>query len=135
LREDAINFLKVLSVKAMTRSLARNTYNNVIYAGHPYGHHNEGKISSLEKMTSTMCAVSTASHFTRANLVIGLAGGYPKGFEEKVDADFAKLPEGRDKKHFDNRSSPLERISISSRATRDPPQISLGFPIEVTRRR
>ena len=38
-----------------------------------------------------------AAHFTRDNVIIGLAGGMPAGFADRVKADFAKnLPAGKD---------------------------------------
>src|SRR6185369_5854634 len=107
---------------------------NVIYAGHAYGHHNVGKISSLEKLTIEDVRNFYQSHYTNANLVIGLAGGYPKDFSEKVEADFAKLPDGTaDKKHFDlPKPAAGTHIELIKRDTRST-AISLGFPIEVNR--
>src|SRR5262245_48914634 len=134
LRADAINFLKVSLRESNDEELAKEHLYNVIYAGHPYGHHNVGTISSLEKMTIDDARSFYRSHYTQANLVIGLAGGYPKGFNERVEADFAKLPEGSsDKKRFDPPSLAAgTRIEILTRDTRST-AISLGFPIDVNR--
>src|SRR6185295_12013249 len=67
-------------------------------------------------------------------LVIGLAGGYPKGFEEKVETDFGKLPGGQsDRRRFEEpRLAAGTHIDIITRDTRST-AISLGFPIEVNR--
>ena len=134
LRDDAINFLKVSLREGNDEELGKEHLYNVIYAGHPYGHHNAGKVSSLEKLTLDDVRGFYRSHYTAANLVIGLAGGYPKGFEEKVDADFAKLPEApADKKRFENpKLAGGTHIDIITRDTRST-AISLGFPIEVNR--
>ena len=43
LREDAINFLKVSLRESNDEELGKEHLYNVIYAGHPYGHHNAGK--------------------------------------------------------------------------------------------
>src|SRR5438552_15553576 len=132
LRDVAINFLKVSLREGNDEELGKEHLYNVIYAGHPYGHHNAGKVSSLEKLTLDDVRGFYRSHYTAANLVIGLAGGYPKGFEEKVDADFARLPEGpADKKRFDNpKLAGGTHIDIITRDTRST-AISLGFPLEV----
>ena len=134
LREDAINFLKVSLRESNDEELGKEHLYNVIYAGHPYGHHNTGRISSLEKLTIEDVRSFYRTHYTAANGVIGLAGGYPKGFEEKVDADFAKLPEGpADKKRLDSpKLAAGTHIDIIVRDTRST-AISIGFPIEVNR--
>src|SRR5437762_2452102 len=93
LREDAINFLKVSLRESNDEELAKEHLYNVIYAGHPYGHHNVGKVGSLEKLTIEDVRDFYRANYTAANLMIGIAGGYPKGFAEKVELDFAKLPE------------------------------------------
>ena len=51
LREDAINFLKVSLRESNDEELGKEHLYNIIYAGHPYGHHNEGRIGALEKLT------------------------------------------------------------------------------------
>jgi len=134
LREDAINALKVSLRESNDEELGKEHLYNVIYAGHPYGHHNMGKISSLEKLTIDDVRDFYKNHYTNANVVVGLAGGYPNGFAEKVEADFAKLPDGTaDKKRFDKpRLEAGTHIDIITRDTRST-AISLGFPIDVTR--
>ena len=134
LREDAINYLKVSLRQSNDEELAKEHLYNLLYSGLPYGHHNIGSISSLEKLTLDDVRGFYRSHYTAANLVIGLAGGYPKGFAEKVEADFAKLPDGpADKKHFDApKLAPGTHLVVITRDTRST-AISLGFPIDVNR--
>jgi zinc protease len=107
---------------------------NVIYAGHPYGHHNNGTVGSLQKLTLDDVRGFYRAHYTRANLVVGLAGGYPNGFSQKVESDFAKLPAGTaDKKRFDApQLSAGAHLDIVTRDTRST-ALSLGFPIDVNR--
>lgn len=134
LREDAINFLKVSLRESNDEELGKEHLYNVIYAGHAYGHHNVGTISSLEKLTIEDVRTFYRSHYTSANLVIGLAGGYPKDFPDKVEADFSKLPAGTaDKKRFEMpKLSSGTHIEIINRDTRST-AISIGFPIDVNR--
>jgi zinc protease len=133
-RDAAVNFLKVSLRESNDEELGKEYLYNVIYAGLPYGHHNRGTIGSLQKLTIDDVRAFYREHFTRANLVIGLAGGYPKGFDAKVESDFAKLPAGTpDKKKFDAPAVPPgNTLAIVTRDTRST-AISMGFPIDVTR--
>jgi zinc protease len=134
LREDAINYLKVSLRESNDEELGKEHLYDMIYAGRPYGHNNVGRISSLEKLTIDDVRNFYASHYSTSNLVIGLAGGYPKGFSERVEADFEKLPAGTpDKKHIDYpKLTAGTHIDILTRDTRST-AISLGFPIDVNR--
>src|SRR5437870_9761581 len=134
LRDDAINFLKVSLRESNDEELGKEELYNIIYAGHPYGHHNTGKISSLEKLTLADVRGFYRDHYTASNVIIGLSGGYPKDFPQKVEADFAKLPAGpADKKRFENpKLSAGTHVQIIARDTRST-AISLGFPIDVNR--
>ena len=133
-RDDAVNFLKVSLRESNDEELGKEYPYNVIYAAHPYGHHNRGTVTSLQKLAVDDVRAFYRQHYTRANLVLGLAGNYPNGFAEKVEADFAKLPSGSaDKKRFDAPRLPAgNRIAIITRDTRST-AISVGFPIDVNR--
>jgi zinc protease len=134
LKEDAINYLKVSLREGNDEELGKEQLYNVIYAGHPYGHNNIGRISAIESLTLDDMRSFYRQHYTRANLVIGLAGGYPASFVKKVQTDFAKLPVGAPEK-LNVPAPKVEtgmRIEIIKRDTRST-AISLGFPINVTR--
>jgi len=135
LKEDAINYLKTSLRGGNDEELGKEVLYTMIYPStHSYGHQNMGAIGALEKMTIKDVRDFYQSNFTQANLVIGLAGGYPDKFSGQVQADFAKLPKGSpDGLKF---SRPLQtpgtRIEIVQRDTRST-AASLGFPINVTR--
>ena len=133
-RDDAVNFLKVSLRESNDEELGKEVLYNVVYAGHPYGHHNRGTVSALQTLTLDDVRAFYRDHYTRANLVIGLAGGYPKGFDSKVESDFAKLPAGSaDSTTFDAPRTPAgNSMTIVTRDTRST-AISLGFPIDVNR--
>jgi zinc protease len=134
LRENAINFLKVSLREGNDEELGKEYLYNAIYADHPYGHHNTGSISALEKLTLQDVQRFYAANYTDGNLVIGLAGGYPRGFAEKVQADFGKLPStAANNRRFDApKTAPGTHLDIITRDTRST-AISLGFPIDVNR--
>jgi zinc protease len=134
LKTNAINFLKVSLREGNDEELGKEYLYNFIYAGHPYEHHNMGRIGSLEKLTLDDVRAFYNANYSRANLVLGLAGGYPAGFPARVEGDFAKLPAGAPaKKTFaEPKVAPGVQISIVQRETRAT-AFSLGFPIGVTR--
>jgi zinc protease len=134
LRDDALNFLKVSLREGNDEELGKEYLYNIIYAGHPYAHHNSGKIGSLEKLTIEDVQSFYRTHYTRANLALGLAGGYPQTFPQTLQADFAKLPAGTaNTKRFETpKLTSGTRAEIIERNTRST-AISLGFPIAITR--
>ncbi|HXU39470.1 MAG TPA: pitrilysin family protein [Blastocatellia bacterium] len=135
LREDAINYLKVNLRGNNDEELGKEALYSFIYGGRPYGHQNIGTVESLEKLTLDDVKKFYRDNYTQANFVLGLAGGYPKGFDSKVEADIAsKLPAGKAAKLTlpePEKISGLEMQVIEKDTAST--AISLGFPIPVTR--
>jgi zinc protease len=134
LKTNMINYLKVALREGNDEELGKEQLYNMIYAGTPYGHHNVGTISSLEKLTLDDLRDFYQKHYTQANLVLGLAGNYPGSFAKKVETDFAKLPAGQseNRKFEEPKLDAGTRIEIVKRETRST-AISLGFPLDITR--
>jgi zinc protease len=65
-----------------------------IFDRHPYGHAPEGTVSGLAAITLDDVKSFYRGHFTRGNLLLGVAGGYPDGFPGKLRAKLAGLPAG-----------------------------------------
>ncbi|HWR34994.1 MAG TPA: pitrilysin family protein [Clostridia bacterium] len=134
-KTDAVNFLKVTLRSSNDEELGKEVLYTMIYPPtHPYGHVNAGRVSTLEKLTLDDVRNFYKQHYTQAALVVGLAGAYPKGFEQRVVADFRKLPAGKAQKV--NAAAPAQKpgmqIQIVQRQTRST-AISLGFPIDQVR--
>ncbi|MDQ6699492.1 MAG: insulinase family protein [Acidobacteriota bacterium] len=91
LKDDAINNLRVTLRGNNDEELAKEELYNALYAGQPYGHENLGTVSDLEKMTMDDLQRFYANHLTQANVIIGLAGGYPADFPDRVKKDFERL--------------------------------------------
>jgi zinc protease len=134
LRTNAVNFLKVNLREGNDEELGKERLYNLLYQGHPYEHHNVGRVGSLEKLTAEDVRAFYRDNYTRANLVIGLSGGYPADFPARVEADFAKLPAGKASaaKFAAPKLSPGMKIELVKRETRAT-ALSLGFPISVNR--
>jgi zinc protease len=134
LKTDAVNFLKVSLRESNDEELGKEALYNIIYANHPYGHHNVGSLSALERLTIDDVRSFYRQNYTQANLVIGLAGGFPANFKDRIMSDFGKLPGGT--RNASKIAAPNVaggmHIDIIKRDTRST-AISLGFPIPVTR--
>ncbi len=90
----------------------------------------------MQRLTLDDVRTFYRDNYTRANLVIGLAGGYSPAFVKRLHIDFAKLPAGKadDKRLFAKpQLAPGMHIEIVKRDTRST-AISMGFPIDVTRK-
>lgn len=134
LKADAINYFTVSLREGNDEELGKEQLYNTIYTNHPYGHHNVGTIAGLESLTIDDLKNFYRSNYTRANVVIGLAGGYPTNFPAEVTKDFESLPTGEAEK-ISVPAPKVEtgmRIQIVQRDTRST-AFSLGFPIDVKR--
>jgi zinc protease len=66
-----------------------------LFKGHPYGHSTEGTVEGLKSITLDDVKSFYKEHYTQANLMLGVAGGYPQGFVETLQKDLAALPKGQ----------------------------------------
>jgi zinc protease len=133
-RDDQVTALRVNLRGNNDEELAKEALYNAIYAGHPYGRENLGTVAALQKMTVADLQAFYRQHYTQANLIVGLAGGYPAGFAARVKKDFAVLPAGTADR-FDL-PQPLaltrNRAILIEKDTRSVAW-SLGFPIALKR--
>lgn len=65
-----------------------------LWQGHPYGHPAAGTVEGLKNITLDDVKKFYRDNYTQANLMLGVAGGYPKGYVEKLQKDLAALPKG-----------------------------------------
>ncbi|HEX2252337.1 MAG TPA: pitrilysin family protein [Thermoanaerobaculia bacterium] len=66
-----------------------------IFAGHPYGHAPAGTVAGLDAITLDDVKAFHKQHYTRANLLLGVAGGYPADFVAGLTQRLAALPAGK----------------------------------------
>jgi len=66
-----------------------------IFAGHPYGHPSEGTVESLQRLTLDDVKAFYKERFTQGSLMLGIAGGYPQGYLDRLKHDLAALPAGQ----------------------------------------
>jgi len=133
-RDDAINGLKVNLRGNNDEELAKEELYNLVYAGQPYGHENLGTVSSLEKLSLDDVKAFYKAHLTQANLIIGLAGGYPAEFLTRMQTDFNALPKSGAAEPEIPAPATIDgnRMTIIQKDTRSV-AYSIGFPLDVKR--
>ena len=133
-KDDAINAIRV-GLRSNDEELGKEVLYQNIHQGTPYGEYNGGTVSSLESITLDDVKAFYHSHYSQSNLILGISGGYPLPFVDRMKKDFRGLPQGagfrpraQAPKLIDN-----TRAVIVDKDTRSV-AFSLGFPISVTRR-
>jgi zinc protease len=134
LKDNSINYLRVSLRGNNDEELGKEVLYSEIFEGHPYAHNNAGSVSSIQKLTMNDLKAFYKSQYRQDNLTIGVAGGYPSGFEERVKKDFSKLSGDKPAPVKLSAPKPIEglRAVIVKKETRSV-AYSMGFPIDVTR--
>ncbi len=134
LREDHLNYLVNVLRATDDENLGKEMLGAMMYPGHPYGRPDAGTVEGLKAITIDDVRKFFASHFTRDNCRLGLAGGFDGGFVERVQSDLARLPKGRpERPRLPSPGQPQGiEVRIATKAARAC-AISIGYPIAVTR--
>jgi zinc protease len=117
--------------------LGKQTLNALLYAGHPYEATEMGTERGLAAIMVDDVRAFHAARYTADTMLVGVAGGYPDGFLERVEGDLtAALPPGDGSINAGALPAPravdgLELLLVEKDAIAT--AISIGFPIAVTR--
>ena len=115
--------------------MGKEALNALLYAGHPYASPTVGTEEGLAALNLDDVRAFHREHYTRARALVGVAGGYPDGFVERVEREILdRLPvAGTERaplqapRGLDGRE--LLLVDKDAIAT----AISIGFPIDLTR--
>jgi len=105
-----------------------------IFKGHPYGHSPLGTIEGLQQITLDDVKQFYRQHYTQANLMIGVAGGYPADYPARLTRDLAALPAGQKSRM---ELPPIPKVqghnfTLVEKQTGSV-GINFGFPLPITR--
>ncbi len=78
-KDAAINAIKVQLRGNNDEELGKEVLYETLYQGTPYGHLNGGTVSSLERITLDDVKAFYKSQYSQSQLILGIAGGYPRG--------------------------------------------------------
>ena len=134
-RQDAIDALAKTLRGNDDENLGKQALAQAMYgAGHPYGRPTLGTVAGLRALTLDEVKKFWQTHWTRDRLIVGIGGGYPDGYSDKLVAALEKLPaKGAALAKIPavpaRKSGNLIIVDKAARAT----AISIGRPIKVTR--
>jgi zinc protease len=134
IKTRTMNFLRQSRRFSSDEELAKELLFREIYRETPYEHPEEGYVTSVESITLQDVKNFYQKNYLRGNIVVGVAGGYPAGFEAKVRADFDKLPSGQIASIAAPRPRPVRGVQVlivekPTKAT----AISIGYPFGLLR--
>lgn len=134
LRADSLNYLTTGLRGQNDEELAKEVLVSAIHYGHPYSTPNCGVESDLKSLTLDHLKQFAAAYYTRDRLTIALAGGFPDGFDRRVESDFAVLPAfGEPSPAVPQPNELLATSAVLVEKAARSVAISFGFPIEVRR--
>jgi len=93
-KDQLLSYLTTTLRGANDELLGLEVLQEKIWENHPYGHAPAGTVQGLESITLDDVKAFYASHFTQANLLLGLAGGYPGEYPGALRATLGALPAG-----------------------------------------
>ncbi len=134
IKTQILNFLEQQRRFSSDEELGKELLSRQIFRGTRYEHPEEGYVESVKALTLDDVKTFYAEHYRRDNCVVGLGGGLPPGFAERVRSDFDTLPEGQSAAVAVSQPSPIEGIHVlivekNTAAT----AISFGFPFDLLR--
>jgi zinc protease len=134
IKDDAINALRVGLRGNNDEELGKELLYAALYRGTPYGHYSLGTVRSLQSITLDDLKQFYKQHYTQSNLIIGLGGGYPAGFLDRLKKDFSVLAAADQAPAIPVQPARLERTQalFVEKNTRSV-AFSFGFPIDVKR--
>ncbi|HKJ93697.1 MAG TPA: insulinase family protein, partial [Longimicrobiales bacterium] len=92
IKAQTLNFLERGRRYNRDEELSKELLFSMAYAGTPYAHPEEGYVASVKSITLDDVKDFYRTHYLRNAVVVGIAGGYPNGFVERVRGDFDGLP-------------------------------------------
>lgn len=134
IKAQRLNFLERGRRYSRDEELSKQLLYWLAYQGTPYRHPEEGYVDTVKAITLDDVRGFYKTHYLRDNVVVGVAGGYPKGFPERVRKDLDALPAGTAGAIPAPTPKPPAgvKVLLVEKET-DASAISFGFPIALLR--
>jgi zinc protease len=139
IKAQRLNFLERARRYSRDEELSKQLLYWMAYEGTGYAHPEEGYVDSVKSITLDDVKAFYKTHYTRDNVVVGIGGGYPAGFDARVRTDLDALPESQGVSGAGGQGGSLVprkpsgvKVLIVEKDT-DASAISFGFPIALRR--
>ncbi len=134
IKTQSMSYLKQVRRFSSDEELGKELLFREVFRGTPYEHPEEGYVQSVETITLEDVRSFYAAHYRRGSVVVGVAGGFPRGFPARLRSDFDSLPSGEAAAAPPIRPSPIDGLNVlivekPTKAT----AVSFGFPISLLR--
>jgi zinc protease len=133
-KNDFLNYVKTSLRYSQDEELGKEVLYESIFAGTPYHHNEEGWVTTLNSIALEDVQKFYEDYYTRANLVVGLGGGFDNGFAKSVQEDFQALPAGKEERIAAPKPQKIDGMEVTI-IEKDviSTAISFGFPIDARR--
>lgn len=132
-KDQLVSFL-TNTLQSSDELLGLEALQTEIFENHPYGHPTAGTLAGLKSITLDDVKAFYRDNYTQANLMLGVAGGYPNGFVERLQKELAALPKGQDGRM---ELPPLPKVTGRNFTLVEKETASVGvhfgFPLPITR--
>ena len=136
LKAQRLNFLERGRRYSRDEELSKELLFWMAYEGTPYQHPVEGYVDSVNAITLDDVRGFYRDHYVRNNIVVGVGGGFPSGFADRVRKDLDTLPQGAAGVAGNEKISPKQphglKVLIVDKQT-DASPVSFGFPVGLLR--
>ena len=133
-RSDAINAIENTLRYSSDEELGKAALHEAVFRGTPYAHLSDGTVAGLRSIALEDVRAFYSAHYTRANALLGVGGGFDQSVVDRLQAAVRQLPAGSA-----TAAPPIEPAQIEGRSVVfvDKPNadasISLGFPLDLRR--
>lgn len=121
---------------AQDEELGKEVLQSFLYEGHPYEHPALGTEAGLARIRVDDTQAHRSRVFCAGRAIVGLAGDFPEGFEDRVERDLARLSSDACVGRAilpEPRAVETPRMRIVRKPDAQAVAVSMGFPIAVRR--
>lgn len=134
IKGQRMNFLERARRYSRDEELSKDLLFWMAYEGTPYQHPPEGYVDSVRSITLDDVKAFYRTHYVRGNVGVGMGGGYPAGYPERVRKDLDALPEGTVKSIDAPAPKPPSGIKVLLvEKDTEASAISFGYPVSLLR--